>query len=90
MLIVAGHVVVNPTDRDAYVAECVVVVEAAREAPGCHDFSITADSLDPSRIRISERWENEQRTLEFRGSRPADSHRRSSSKLTSSATGSRR
>jgi hypothetical protein len=47
-------------------------VEAAREAPGCHEFSISADSVDPSRVRIYERWEDEQRMLEFRGSGPGD------------------
>jgi quinol monooxygenase YgiN len=73
MLIIAGHLVVSPTDRDTYVAECVPVVEAARAAPGCHDFSVTADSVDPSRIRIFERWENEEQLLNFRGAGPSDS-----------------
>jgi quinol monooxygenase YgiN len=73
MLIIAGHLVVSPTDRDAYVAECVTAVEAARVAPGCLDFSVTADSVDPSRIRIYERWENEELLLNFRGSGPTDS-----------------
>jgi quinol monooxygenase YgiN len=50
----------------------VKVVEAARAAPGCLDFSITADSVDPARIRIFERWESEQELLAFRGSGPSD------------------
>ena len=29
MLIIAGYLVVDPSERDAYVAECVEVVEAA-------------------------------------------------------------
>jgi quinol monooxygenase YgiN len=72
VLIIAGHLVVSPTERDGYVAECVTVVEAALAAPGCLDFSITADSVDPSRIRVFERWENEEQLLEFRGSGPSD------------------
>ena len=72
MLVVAGHLLVNPTERDAYVAECVAVVEAARSAPGCLDFSVTADTVDSSRICIYERWENEDQLLLFRGSGPSD------------------
>jgi quinol monooxygenase YgiN len=72
MLIIAGHLVVGPNERDAYVAECVTTVNAAREAPGCLDFSITADSVDPTRIRVYERWENEQQLLAFRGSGPSE------------------
>ncbi|MDQ6696420.1 MAG: antibiotic biosynthesis monooxygenase [Actinomycetota bacterium] len=73
MLIIAGHLVVSPTDRDAYVTECVTVVEAARAAPGCLDFWITADSVDPSRIRIYECWEDEEQLLRFRGAGPSNS-----------------
>lgn len=72
MLIIAGHLVVEPNERDAYVVECVPVVEAARRAPGCLEFSITADSVDPGRIRIYERWEDETQLLAFRGSGPSD------------------
>jgi quinol monooxygenase YgiN len=72
MLIIAGHLVVDPNQRDAYVTECVPAVNAARVAPGCLDFSITADSVDPARIRIFERWDDEQQLLAFRGSGPSD------------------
>lgn len=71
MLIVAGYLEVEAADRDAYVAECESVVEAARAADGCLDFSITADSVDDGRIRIYERWESEERLLAFRGSGPS-------------------
>ena len=72
MLIIAGHLVVSPAERDGYVAECTAVVQAARAAPGCLDFSITADSVDPSQIRVFERWEDEEQLLVFRGSGPSD------------------
>ena len=70
MLIIAGHIVVAPGARDAYVAGCTKVVEAALAAPGCLDFSITADSVDPARIRVYERWEDEGQLMAFRGSGP--------------------
>jgi quinol monooxygenase YgiN len=72
MLIIAGHLVVSPTERDDYVRECAATVMAARQAAGCLDFSITADSVDPARIRIYERWEGEEQLLAFRGSGPSD------------------
>jgi quinol monooxygenase YgiN len=72
MLIIAGHLIVARADRDAYIAERVPAVEAARVAPGCLDYSITADTVDPARIVIYERWEGEQELLAFRGSGPSD------------------
>ena len=73
VLIIAGYLVINPTERDAYVEQCVAMVEAALAARGCLDFSVTADSLDPSRVRIFERWESEDQLSAFRGSGPSES-----------------
>jgi heme-degrading monooxygenase HmoA len=72
VLIISGYLVISPTDRNAYVEECVAVVEAALAAPGCLDFSVTADSRDPSRVRVYERWESEPQLLAFRGSGPSN------------------
>lgn len=55
VLIVAGHLVVDPLQRDSYLADCVGVVEAARRAPGYLDLAITADLADLVRINIFER-----------------------------------
>jgi quinol monooxygenase YgiN len=70
MLIVAGYLITDVEDRDAFVAEGVKAVSMARSAPGCLDFSITADTLDPQRVNIYERWETEHELLAFRGSGP--------------------
>jgi quinol monooxygenase YgiN len=70
MLIIAGELRVAPEDRDAYVADCVVIVEAARRAPGCLDFAITADSAECDRITVYERWDSDEELLAFRGSGP--------------------
>jgi quinol monooxygenase YgiN len=72
MLIIAGHLVVARAERDPFVAECVAAVEAARVAAGCLDYSITADTVDPARVVIYERWESEEKLLAFRGSGPSD------------------
>lgn len=70
MLIIAGYLVVDAEDREAFVTEGVKVVSMARTAHGCLDFSITADTLDPQRVAIFERWETEEDLLAFRGSGP--------------------
>lgn len=72
MVIVAGHLMVDPEQREAYLEGCVSVVELARGAGGCLDFSITADLLDSGRINIFERWESQSAVEAFRGSGPSD------------------
>lgn len=72
MVIVAGHLVVDPRQRTSYLAGCVSVVEQARLAPGCLDFAITADLVDPGRIDIYERWESQAAVEAFRGSGPSE------------------
>jgi quinol monooxygenase YgiN len=71
MVIVAGHVVVDPEQREDYLAGCVEVVRQARRAAGCLDFSISADLLEPGRINILERWESVAAVEAFRGSGPS-------------------
>jgi quinol monooxygenase YgiN len=72
MIIVAGHITVEPQQRASYLAGCTSVVEQARRAPGCLDFAITADLLDPGRIDIFERWASQPAVEAFRGSGPSD------------------
>jgi quinol monooxygenase YgiN len=71
MVIVAGHLVVDPSDRDAYLEGCAQVVAAARAAPGCLDYALSADLVDPSRVNVFERWETPDALRDFRGSGPA-------------------
>ena len=72
MLIVAGYLVVDPSQRDSYLEGCRAVVRQARKAPGCLDFAISADVIEPDRIDIFERWESRAALDEFRGSGPSD------------------
>ena len=72
MVIVAGHLVIDPEERDHYLAGCVDVVRQARHAPGCLDFSLSADLLEPGRVNIYERWESQAAVEAFRGSGPSD------------------
>jgi quinol monooxygenase YgiN len=72
MLIVAGHITVEPEQRESYLAGCVSVVEQARGAVGCLDFAVTADLIDPGRVNIFERWESQAAVETFRSSGPSD------------------
>jgi quinol monooxygenase YgiN len=72
MVIVAGHIVIDPQQRESHFADCASVVEQARRAPGCLDFAITADLVEPGRIDIFERWESQAAVEAFRGSGPSD------------------
>jgi len=67
-VIVAGHLVVDPTQRDVYLAGCVDVVRQARTTAGCLDFALSADLVDAGRINILERWDSRDAVEAFRGS----------------------
>jgi quinol monooxygenase YgiN len=69
---VAGHVTVEPQQREAYLAGCVSVVAQARETAGCLDCAITADLIDPGRVNIFERWASQAAVEAFRSSGPSD------------------
>ena len=75
MVIVAGHVTVDPEQRDAYLAGSVKIVEKARQADGCLDFAMTADLLDPGRVNLFERWESQEAVKTFRRRAPRNKHR---------------
>ena len=72
MVIVAGHIVVDPQQRDDYLSGCVEVVRQARRTAGCLDFALSADLLDPGRVNIFERWESVAAVEAFRGGGPSD------------------
>jgi quinol monooxygenase YgiN len=80
MVIVAGHITVEPQQRESYLAGCVSVVEQARRAAGCLDFAITADLIDPGRVNLFERWESQAAVEAFRAAAPATSKARQCSR----------
>lgn len=72
MLIVAGHLTVPASQRELYLAGCEWVVEQARRKPGCLDYAISADRVDPQRINVFERWQSRADLDAFRGDGPDD------------------
>lgn len=72
MIIVAGHLLVAPEERVAFLEGCVSVVEQAQDTSGCLDFSINADLVDPGRVNVYERWESREAVEAFRGGGPSE------------------
>jgi quinol monooxygenase YgiN len=70
MVIVAGHVTVEPQQREAYLAASVSVVDWVRGAAGCLDCAIGADLIDPGRVNLFERWESQAALETARGNAP--------------------
>ncbi len=68
---VAGHLTVAPDRRDAFLADAHNVITAARDAPGCIDFHLSADPIDSARINIFEHWDSTDAVEAFRGSGPS-------------------
>jgi quinol monooxygenase YgiN len=58
MLIVAGNGYVDPERRDALLASLDTPMRQARTEPGCLDFVVAADPVEPGRVNIYERWES--------------------------------
>lgn len=71
MIIIAGYLMVHPSDRDQYLRDCAPVVQAARASEGNIDFQLSADLIDSGRINVFEQWESVQAVELFRGSGPS-------------------
>ena len=56
-VIVAGHIDVEPGRREEFLAGRQAGIAASRAEAGCIEYVLSADSSDPGRVRIFERWE---------------------------------
>lgn len=72
MIIIAGWLRIDPAHRETFVSDSAAAVQQARSAPGCLEFAVSADSVDPGRVNVLERWESEIDLLAFRGDGPDD------------------
>jgi quinol monooxygenase YgiN len=66
MIIVAGYVYVDPSERDRYVTAFSGFIERTRRLPGCLDMAISGDAADESRVNIFELWESDEILQAFR------------------------
>ena len=58
MIIVAGHFVVDPAQRDEFLASRADVTRTSRSEAGCITYAFSPDPLDPGRVLLFERWES--------------------------------
>ncbi|MEN3321493.1 MAG: hypothetical protein V7643_4895 [Mycobacterium sp.] len=59
MLIVAGTGYVDPDHRDTLLAGLAPSLRRVRTTPGCLDYVVAADPIEPDRVNIYERWESQ-------------------------------
>jgi quinol monooxygenase YgiN len=67
-IIVSGTLHVDPAQREAFLAARAPILAHARAAPGCLDFSLSADVLDAGRVNVYERWRSREDLLAYRAS----------------------
>ncbi|WP_454301725.1 putative quinol monooxygenase [Salana multivorans] len=70
-MIVVGHLLVDPVDRDRAIEPARPAVLAARTTPGCIDFAVSPDPVDPARVNVSERWTDRTTLEHFRDAGPS-------------------
>ena len=70
MIIVSGRIYVSSGRREAFLASSRSAVVAARGAPGCRDFVVAADPIEPDRVNVYEEWDSESELEAFRGAGP--------------------
>ena len=70
MLIVSGRLYLKAGAMKEFLAASKQAVALARSAPGCRDFVVAADPIEPDRVNVYEEWESEKALLDFRGSGP--------------------
>ena len=67
-IIVSGVLHVDPEQRAAFLESRIPILAHARDAPGCLDFSLSADLLDPGRVNVYERWRSHEDLRAYRAS----------------------
>ena len=60
MVIVGGAFTVEPSQRDEFLAGRQDGMRASRAEPGCLEYTLSADPIDPGRIVLFERWSSQE------------------------------
>jgi quinol monooxygenase YgiN len=58
MLIIAGTLQVEPTQRDRYLDGMKDFMQSSRSEPGCIDYALSPDTLDDGLVRVFEVWDS--------------------------------
>lgn len=56
MLIITAKMYVDPDRRAEFLAGTADEIRAARHEPGCDDFIVAADPVEPGRVNLFEQW----------------------------------
>ena len=59
MVIVGGEFEVDPSERDAFIAEREGAMRTSRAEAGCLEYTFAADPLAADRVVLFERWEDQ-------------------------------
>jgi quinol monooxygenase YgiN len=59
MLIVAGAFEVDPAERDDFLAGRLEAMRTTRTESGCLEYVMSADPVDPTRVMLFERWQDQ-------------------------------
>jgi quinol monooxygenase YgiN len=59
MLVIAGHVEIDPAAREARVAAATEMMRDTRAEAGCISYTFSADLEEPGTFRIFEEWESQ-------------------------------
>ena len=59
MLVIAGHIRIDPAKREAAVAAADDVMEATRREKGCLAYTFSADLHDEGLIHLFEEWDSQ-------------------------------
>ncbi len=70
MIIVSGRIYVSSGRLDAFLESSRSAMVAARRTPGCRDFVVVADPIEPNRVNVYEEWDSESELEAFRGAGP--------------------
>jgi quinol monooxygenase YgiN len=57
VIIVAGHFVVDPGQREHFLDSRADIMRTSRSEPGCITYAFSPDPLDPGRVLLFEQWE---------------------------------
>ena len=59
MIIISGTFELEPEQRDAYIASRHEGMRTSRAEAGCIEYTFAADPLEPGRVVLFERWEDQ-------------------------------
>jgi quinol monooxygenase YgiN len=59
MIVIAGHVLLDPTQRDPAIEAAREMMVETRKENGCISYTFSADLDEPGRFQIFEEWEDD-------------------------------